>query len=254
MPIAAAIETSNGSSVGVVRVRSSSARKVPLERLVLVVGAPDQPRGEREEHRVIEEESAPAVDRPAVLADHQILDPGDLALGHVLEEGRLVLELGHDLLGGRFGERLRRLVLLDVAIGELEIRTDEDLERLAAAVDDARLAGSEAEPGDDHVAQLVDGQASPLGGLGEGLDGRGADVLVLGPVAKGQGVDRGEGGVGAQQGQGLHAVLGHLAAGRVGPLLDQGVQRRHHAIVAEQSRHRQDPAVGGSRPWSLRIA
>ena len=75
------------------------------ELAVFVIATPDQTGGEREEQGVVQEKLAPAVHGPAMLADHKVLDAGLLALAHILEDGRLVLELGQDFLGGGLGKR-----------------------------------------------------------------------------------------------------------------------------------------------------
>ena len=82
-----------------------------------------------------------------------------LTLAYVLENGRLVLELGQNFLGRRLGKGSDGLVLLDVAVDELPLGIHGNLKPLACGLDDPRLAGLEAEPGHDEVAQLVDGQA-----------------------------------------------------------------------------------------------
>ena len=49
------------------------------------------------------EELGPAVDLPALLADHEILEPECLGLDHLAEGGSQLLELGETSLGAVFG-------------------------------------------------------------------------------------------------------------------------------------------------------
>src|SRR5207249_2433582 len=127
----------------------------PAERARIVVGAPDESGGEWQQQGMGKERRAPAAEGTAVLADHQVLQAEELRLDHLTQGRPQAFEFVEHFLGGRLEQRGDGLVPGHVAILELEVGADADLDRAPAAVDHARAAGLETEPGDDAIAELV---------------------------------------------------------------------------------------------------
>ena len=138
--------SSKGSSAAVVSERSSRARNVAGIAPASSIVAPDEAGGEREQHRVAEESSRRAGDRPAALP-HLELFFCQAACGlvppRVAEGGPHLLELGrpHWVGPGRISRPCRR----DVAITQLEIDADGRLDPFVAGLDDPGPARLEAE-------------------------------------------------------------------------------------------------------------
>ena len=166
------------------------------------------------------EELGPAVDLQALLADHEILEPECLGLTTSRRVAPSSLNSARTSLGAVFGSEVMWLVLFEIDELKLEIGADPCLDLFRTAVDDSLLAGLEAQPGDDAIAQFVGRDAEVFRGGGECLDGGLADVLVLGPVADRGRINREQGGVSAEQGECLDRVFGHLAATAFSPLSD----------------------------------
>ena len=99
-----------GSSFGSVRVRSARRAESWLAGLPHHRKAPRPVRHrEGEEDREVEEKLAPSGHGPSAPADHQVLQPTVLDLGHLLEPGRKLLDLGRSSFEAALGSEAATL-------------------------------------------------------------------------------------------------------------------------------------------------